>query len=307
MGERLPTVDSFCATTSGAASEPIWGTAPPVRAWIVLEEPGAWEHKALASAGLGPLREILERWQAAVSGARVQLIRRPGSRSGCGEDCRRLYLAGVDADGPWLERYELSLAELSRFDAPARFADDVRDRPRCDERLVLLCTHGKRDRCCSLHGMAVYTPLAERYAHTWQSSHIKGHRFAATAVVLPESYYLGRLQPTDVEALASALERDELPPIEKVRGWTQLPRPAQAAELVLRERLGQRRFGALTHSSTQLTELQGGEQRATVRFVVEGEEHGVSLALKPFPEPVLESCGQEPIHVAHWREVAPGE
>ncbi len=56
---------------------------------------------------------------------------------------------------------------------------------------VLVCTHGRRDRCCGALGTALFSkisadPLAKAGVRTWRTSHTGGHRFAPTAVVLPE-------------------------------------------------------------------------------------------------------------------------
>lgn len=55
---------------------------------------------------------------------------------------------------------------------------------------VLVCTHGRRDRCCGSAGMALFQELADRHLPArWElsrTSHTGGHRFAPTAVVLPE-------------------------------------------------------------------------------------------------------------------------
>jgi hypothetical protein len=54
---------------------------------------------------------------------------------------------------------------------------------------VLICSHGRRDACCGTLG----TRLAERLTvpelpelRVWRTSHTGGHRFAPTAMVLPE-------------------------------------------------------------------------------------------------------------------------
>ena len=56
---------------------------------------------------------------------------------------------------------------------------------------VLVCTHGKRDMCCGSRGTALAGELAEDPAfggpvRLWRTSHTGGHRFAPTAIVLPQ-------------------------------------------------------------------------------------------------------------------------
>ncbi|MCU1344043.1 MAG: Sucraseferredoxin family protein [Acidimicrobiia bacterium] len=56
---------------------------------------------------------------------------------------------------------------------------------------VLVCTHGRRDVCCGSLGTTLAMELAEGTAlgldtRIWRTSHTGGHRFAPTAIVLPE-------------------------------------------------------------------------------------------------------------------------
>jgi hypothetical protein len=55
-------------------------------------------------------------------------------------------------------------------------------------RHVLMCTHGRRDACCGTLGtrLAVALPGLGAGVHVWRTSHTGGHRFAPTALLLPE-------------------------------------------------------------------------------------------------------------------------
>ncbi|MGH9111363.1 MAG: sucrase ferredoxin [Acidimicrobiales bacterium] len=55
-------------------------------------------------------------------------------------------------------------------------------------RHVLVCTHGRRDACCGTLGtrLAVALPGLGAGVHVWRTSHTGGHRFAPTALLLPE-------------------------------------------------------------------------------------------------------------------------
>ena len=55
-------------------------------------------------------------------------------------------------------------------------------------RHVLVCTHGARDACCGSLGTRLATVLPGLGAgvHVWRTSHTGGHRFAPTALLLPE-------------------------------------------------------------------------------------------------------------------------
>ena len=55
-------------------------------------------------------------------------------------------------------------------------------------RQVLVCTHGVRDTCCGAQGtrLAAALPGLGAGVRSWRTSHTGGHRFAPTALVLPE-------------------------------------------------------------------------------------------------------------------------
>ena len=53
---------------------------------------------------------------------------------------------------------------------------------------VLVCGHGRRDPCCGRWGTLLHVELAARGtgARVWRCSHTGGHRFAPTAITLPD-------------------------------------------------------------------------------------------------------------------------
>ena len=54
--------------------------------------------------------------------------------------------------------------------------------------LLLVCTHGIRDRCCARYGQELCRNLhgLAPDGWVWQASHVGGDRFAGNLVVLPE-------------------------------------------------------------------------------------------------------------------------
>lgn len=53
---------------------------------------------------------------------------------------------------------------------------------------VLVCAHGRRDRCCGRWGTLAHVELTARGlpVRTWRCSHTGGHRFAPTAITFPD-------------------------------------------------------------------------------------------------------------------------
>lgn len=99
---------------------------------------------------------------------------------------------------------------------------------------VLVCAHGTRDRCCGGPGtrLAIEARAAMPNARIRRTSHIGGHRFAPTAMTLPDGRMWAYL---DVAALAGIVDRS-LPAAEArefYRGTTALDPWAQVVEAEL--------------------------------------------------------------------------
>ncbi len=73
-------------------------------------------------------------------------------------------------------------------------------------RHVLVCTHGARDTCCGSLGTRLSTALPGLGAgvRVWRTSHTGGHRFAPTAVLLPEGTVWAYL---DLDTLVGVSDR----------------------------------------------------------------------------------------------------
>ncbi len=108
---------------------------------------------------------------------------------------------------------------------------------------VLVCGHGRRDRCCGSLGTALEVEIKAsgcldgRY-RVRRTSHTGGHRFAPTAVVLPEGTCWGYL---DVDILIAILDKSGSPSDVAgcYRGSTGLESPeVQALERALLEKVG---------------------------------------------------------------------
>jgi hypothetical protein len=119
---------------------------------------------------------------------------------------------------------------------------DERDRPLRDWPTVvgdappevLVCGHGRRDPCCGRWGTLLHVELAARAsaARVWRCSHTGGHRFAPTAITLPD----GRAWAyADVNLLEGVLARtgDVRALARHDRGCTALDPWAQVVERAL--------------------------------------------------------------------------
>ncbi|GGM82223.1 sucrase ferredoxin [Longimycelium tulufanense] len=281
-----------CAVLSAELGEPLAGTAPVAQAWLCLEQPGPWGHNALRESHLDPgLGAELER-RTEGTGVRVALIRRPGRHADIHlPRPRQVYLACTRPGATWMEGTQIEdpqdLLDLD-FHALAVGRRPYLGEP-CAEPLLMVCTNGRRDRCCALLGRPVATAAAARHPEqVWESTHTGGHRLAPTAVLLPTGYVYGRL----AISLAERLLTEHQVIARGCRGRSTWSPSGQVAELAVRERIVEWEPDAMRAVATDdgLVRVEHTDGRA---WQVTAEERPVLP-----PRPV--SCGKPPSTPTAW-------
>ncbi|GGZ89551.1 sucrase ferredoxin [Streptomyces echinoruber] len=245
---------STCATVSLELDEPVAGTAAMATTWLLLEQPGPWGANALLSSHLDPaVGRALER-AAKGTGVRVALIRRPGRHADCGTpQTRRVYAAHTVPGRTWVRAavtddsallLALDLAALGRGDHRS-FDAVLGGVPHTGHPLALVCTNGKRDRCCALLGRPLAAELAASGAEgVWEVTHLGGHRFAPTLLVLPYGYAYGRVRAHTAGEILHRVREGRIS-LRDCRGRSAWELPGQAAELAVRAATGEDRADAL--------------------------------------------------------------
>lgn len=127
---------------------------------------------------------------------------------------------------------------------------------------VLVCAHGRRDPCCGRWGTLLHVELAARSsgARVWRGSHTGGHRFAPTAITLPD----GRAWAyADADLLESVLTRtgDLARLAVHDRGTTSLDPWAQVVERALLVELG---WGWLDVDLTAVSTVVADDRQSAV-------------------------------------------
>lgn len=213
-------------------------TASRVRAWLALEQPGAWGPDALTQSRLDPdLGAALVR-RGRRAGVRTILVRRPRpapppARPGCflaHSGHRQSWVELLDVDDP-AELLDLDWSLLSSERAPGLGTP-------IEGPVFLVCTNGRHDRCCADLGRPLVRALvAAGVDQVWECSHIGGDRFAANVVCLPEGVYLGRVGPEEGPAIARDYAAGRLS-LDHYRGRSCYPALVQAAESSVRRAAG---------------------------------------------------------------------
>ena len=292
-----------------------YGTAAPATFWVGIEQNGPWGRQAPTESHLPyDVGWRLDR-ECAVRGGRLTLVRRPTAHpdrlgpprqclvawSGAGAFLLSCEVVGLDA------LLGLDLDALGRGD----LAGVVTSMPSLEPcpPVLLVCTNGKRDVCCAVRGRPV-AAAAERAnpGRVWECSHIGGHRFSPTGVLLPWGRTLARLDQPVAQSLLPLADRGVLPAAllgpERDRGWSAVPPGVQAAESAVRA-------GA---EITDLTALQASWVRepapdwpGTVE-VEHSDGRRWQVAVEQVPAPLHPgSCRTPMVAAPSWQPGAPVE
>lgn len=220
----------LCSEISRAAGDDPGGTGTPFGAYLsievlppwkddVAESPnfpeGLWEpiERAWDSDVIGKFTGLLPDPEYSVEGhTRALIYTRPAGPVAGFE--RVEYLLPNERLVPFAEALGGGLDALSGFEEYREPDGPMRD--------LLVCTHGANDVCCGKFGYPIYNRLRSAYSgpglRVWRTSHIGGHRFAATLIDLPEGRYWGHL---DLSHAKRMILRDG--PVSdvasKYRGW----------------------------------------------------------------------------------------
>jgi hypothetical protein len=273
---------------SAAAGEPLGATASRVEHWLLVEYGGRWPYDPLdAAVFAGSLRQRIEAQLAALPNSRLLLIKHPGRDR---RDRVEVVYGSTPERGRRFWSVELEHhADLPELDIPAILAGSAPPRGEpLDHPLLLVCTHGTRDRCCAKYGQVLCRALHRHAPEGWvrQVSHVGGDRFAGNVVCLPEGIYLGRVRPGDAARVLGEYLAGRVDP-EVYRGRSSYPFPVQAAELEVRRRTGLNGFSDLRFVSRSRA---GDTWR--VRFVAEisGEEYEVEVEPREWGEEMFLTC-----------------
>ncbi|MBW4570164.1 MAG: sucrase ferredoxin [Tolypothrix carrinoi HA7290-LM1] len=235
----------FCSDHSKQVGEDVIGSATNYQTYVLIECPPPWHSEALNSRWVpNSLKVLVEELKRTKQPIRFLLIANNEShkidhttlliyhqQEGLGNGYRKqeFKLPNIEQAAPTIRKW-LS-GSTPKYEVKTSVTRDI-----------LVCTHGSHDMCCARYGNpffyhadATISDLGLDEVRIWKSSHFGGHRFAPTAIDLPEGRYYGAL---DQESFKSILTRSgDINCLNKVyRGWGILPPAMQVLEreLILR-------------------------------------------------------------------------
>jgi hypothetical protein len=277
------TIDSRTSReVSRALNEALYGTIKPANHWFLLEYNGIYTHEAWKDARI-PV-EVKEKLDNYPSG-RPLLVRQPNHLHA--HDRQVTFFAiNAAAEIPAIYRLELdSYGDIMELDLDALLAGEIVEAQ--NEALYVVCTNGKRDQCCSQFGLPLYNALANNTSGlAWQSSHIGGHRLAATMYCFPHAICYGFLTEADAPNIIESYSQGRLL-LNKLRGHAIWDKPIQVAEYFLRREWDNDRI-----TDFRLIDFEEKVDTWLVRFDVKGTSYEVEIASAE-PLMVLATTGDE--------------
>ena len=277
---------ALCADVSEAASETLAATASRVDRWLLVEYRGLWDRDVLGGSLLSqPLKEHLRDQLAKLGHSRLLFIKQPSRRR---QARRMLYLASSRPGEESLHALEFEHHDdLLAYDFAAAMLDGGLPGVPVEHPVFIVCTHGKRDRCCAKYGRPLYDGLARKIDPdwVWQSTHVGGDRFAGNVVVLPEGLYYGRVDDVDLDPVLDAYFERKIQ-LANYRGRSAYTFVVQAAERAVREAEG---LTGIDDVGLKGVARRGDGWRVTL--VADGSSRKVDVMSDLAEEAVYLTCG----------------
>jgi hypothetical protein len=223
----------YCSALSREASEQPFGTASTADAWLLLEYSSAWGARAFQESRLTrAVKTHLLNALKAVPRLRLLFIKQEREMRG---HLTLFTVRSTETDAS-ISRVKLTgYEQLLNFnlDAILRGEQSAGVEP-WERPIFLVCTHGRRDKCCAKFGYALYKSLkADAGDNIWQSSHVGGDRFAANLICFPHGFFYAHVTQDAGRQIINQYSQQTVS-LNNYRGRCCYPAPIQAAEFFLR-------------------------------------------------------------------------
>ena len=281
-----PPEDFYCSQVALENEELMAGTAVSAPVWILLEYRQLWQAKATSDNTLPvSVKTWLDEQLANVNG-RLQFIRQTPFQ----QQRYRCFIAVPNAQNPRLYRFDFAeYEELLNIDLNTIVANAKQYAPYLTtDPLFLVCTNGKRDRCCAKFGTALYQTLSAKMGTAvWQTTHLGGHRFAPTLMSFPAGICYGQVTNDDIPSLLTAQKNGELC-LPKLRGRAVYDAITQLAEYYLCQENNRVNLTAFQHISTHSPSKN--EWIVEFQDVITNKVFQVNIT-ESNPQPIYATCG----------------
>jgi hypothetical protein len=227
----------YCSELSRKAGEQPFGTASTADAWLLLEYSSAWGARAFQESLLAKaVKTHLQNALQAVPRSRLLFIKQERES----RNHLTLFTVRSTETDASITRVKLSgYEQLPNINLEAMLrGEDLRSGDFWRRPLFLVCTHGRRDKCCAKFGYALYKSLrADAGDDIWQSSHVGGDRFAANLICFPHGLFYAHVTEDGGRQIIKQYGQQTVS-LNNYRGRCCYPSPIQAAEFFLRSESG---------------------------------------------------------------------
>ncbi len=291
--------DFFCSNSSQEVNESLLGTAPHVNTWFLLEHKGKWGHKAFAESDISDsVKNHFSHYLDSDPLSRLLLIKQNELYHESGST---FFVALANQPQPTLYKFHFKRYEdLIDFDLLSLSSGNPQYTTQLSfDPLFLICTNGIRDQCCAKFGLPAYSNLTKKFGpHVWKSSHQGGHRFAPNMLCLPQGLCYGRASSANAALIARKYRRAEIH-LPNLRGRASYPQHVQAAEGLLRAKIGDFSISSLSFSGI----IKHSDHEWTVNFASSDglSSHLVRIAKRLMGRRAFSSCvGDKYIELSYY-------
>lgn len=223
--------DQFCCHQTDQYQIQVYGSAPYYHYLLLIEVNEPYAKDALLGSTLPEeVKTHLQKQADFLGDTKVLLIKNKQSRAGN----IRCFFVDNTPRIPIVYAHTVTTYKALLFDW---FSLTQNTTPHT-EPLYLVCTNGKRDKCCAKFGLPIYENLASQVPpnQVWECSHFGGHRLAPTLITLPNNLCYGNLNLPDLPDLIKTTEKQQVW-LPKLRGRCAYNTAQQAADYFLRQQL----------------------------------------------------------------------
>jgi hypothetical protein len=265
----------YCSELSDRAGEQAIGTASTGDVWMLLEYTRPWGYRAFQESNLSrAVKAQINRVLKTVPRSRILFIKQEREPAGA----FKLFVVRSQESNTSIVRFELEdHAQLLDMDLESIVTGsaDAGGGERWEKNLFLVCTHGKRDKCCAKFGFSLYKSLREQVGESvWQASHVGGDRFAANLICFPHGLFYAHVTEESGQRIISEYVEERVI-LENYRGRACYPSPIQAAEYFIRTESGLTGLNDLRFLDYAI--IRERNWRARFHSTVDGRIHEVYL------------------------------
>lgn len=215
----------------------MFGTASNVVYWLLLEYTQPWTEKVIKNNNLpSNINQYLIELLNYIPNSRILFIKKHNQQP----NPIHLFIVTCQNQSSYVTSFHInsyneliSLDLINKISKPDR--QNYNNRP---EKLFLVCTDGKHDRCCAKYGYTIYNKLNYLVGEqAWQCTHVGGDRFAANLVCFPHAIYYGHVEAPELEEIVH-LHKSNAIYLQKFRGRACFNRYAQIGEYFTRKMSG---------------------------------------------------------------------